>query len=67
MLKNNIKTVLKARKTSVLRLSEIIGLTYASTHSLANREDLSDTKIGTLVKTADALGVDVNTLYTVVQ
>lgn len=62
-MKNNIKELLKAKDMSILKLSEITGLTYSNTHALVNRKDLGTTSLDTLSKVADALNVNVSNLY----
>ena len=63
MLKNLINEVLLSEGMSINQLSQKLGLTYANTHSLVNREDLTDTKLGTLVDVARILRVGVNDLF----
>ena len=63
-MKNNIKNLLKEKEVSILKLSEEIGLTYASTHALVNREDLGTTQFENLKNIAMFLEVDIDSLYT---
>lgn len=65
MLKNLINEVLQNEGMSINQLSQKLGVTYANTHSLVNREDLTDTKLGTLVDVARILRVAVNDLFQV--
>lgn len=66
MLRNLIKEVLSNEGMSINQLSQKLGMTYANTHALVNREDLSDTKLGNLVDVARILDVEVNDLFEVV-
>lgn len=64
MLKNKIKDAMLKERVSINQLSQLLGLTYANTHALVTkREDLSDTKLGTLVDVANILNVEVKDLY----
>lgn len=60
---NNIKKILRQQGKSILALSEYINMTYANTHDLVNRKDLSTTPLGTLLKVAEFLHVDIKALY----
>jgi len=60
---NNIKKLLKDKDLSILKLSEISGITYANTHNLVNRPGLGSTTLETLIKVADVLGVEIKNLY----
>lgn len=62
-LKNNIAKILQVKNISINRLAQEIGLTYSNTHGLVNREDLGDTKLGTLVDVANVLNVNINKLF----
>lgn len=66
MLRNLINEVLSNEGMSINQLSQKLGMTYANTHALVNREDLSDTKLGNLVDVARILDVEVNDLFEVV-
>lgn len=63
MLKNLINEVLSNEGMSINQLSQKLGLTYANTHALVNREDLTDTKLGTLVDVSKILDVEVGDLF----
>lgn len=63
MLKNKIQYYLDKEERSIRWLSRKIGFTYAATHSAVNREDLSTTQLGTVVKIAKVLKVEVTDLY----
>lgn len=62
-MKNNIKMILESKKISIRRLSNEWGKPYAYTHHLVNKEDISNTPIGTLVEVAELLEVDIKDLY----
>lgn len=66
MLRNLINEVLSNEGMSINQLSQKLGMTYANTHALVNREDLSDTKLGNLVDVARILDVEVNDLFEVI-
>lgn len=63
MKKNLINEVLSNEGMSINQLSQKLGLTYANTHALVNREDLTDTKLGTLVDVSKILDVEVGDLF----
>lgn len=60
---NNILTILDEKGISIRELSIGIKMDYAGTHRLVNRASLNTTKLGTLVKIAEYLNVDIQDLY----
>ena len=62
-MRNKIKDILKENRISIISLSEAIGMNYANTHNLVNREDLGDTKLKTLKAVADYLEMEVTDLW----
>ncbi len=63
-LKNNISAILEEKKISIKKLSEVIEMSYSPTYDLVTRDDLSDTRLGTLQKVADYLEVGIDEIYT---
>lgn len=61
--KNNIKIIMAEKRISIRKLASDLKIAYANAYDLVNREDLSDTKLGTLIRIADYLGVDIKDLY----
>jgi DNA-binding Xre family transcriptional regulator len=62
-MKNNIKALLEERDISINKFATDLGMYYKTAHELVNREDLSDTKVGTLQKVAEYLKVKIEDLY----
>lgn len=62
-MKNNIRELLDIKNMSINELSKQIEKDYATTHRLVSRDDLGTTALDTLVKVADALGLNVEMLY----
>ena len=62
-MKNKIKDILKENRISIISLSEAIGMNYANTHRLVNREYLGDTKLKTLKAVADYLEIEITDLW----
>jgi DNA-binding Xre family transcriptional regulator len=61
--KSNIKSILEEKGISIRKLSMDLGMAYANAHDLVNREDLADTKLGTLIQVADYLKVSIEDLF----
>lgn len=62
-MENRISEILKERKMSILKLSEMVDKNYASIHDLVTREDLGETKAKTLKMVADVLDIKVTDLW----
>lgn len=62
-MENRIKDILKDKKISVLKLSNILNMNYASVHNIVNREDLGATQAKTLAIVAKALDVKITDLW----
>lgn len=60
---NNILAILDEKGISIRELAMAINMDYAGMHRLVNRESLDTTKLGTLVKIAEYLNVDIQDLY----
>ncbi len=60
---NNISTILEKKEISILKLSQGIEMTYAATHALVKREDLSTTQFENIKKIAEFLEVEISELY----
>lgn len=60
---NNILDILGKNNISILKMSKDLKMDYSTIHALANRDDLSNTKLGTLISVAEYLNVDIKELY----
>lgn len=64
-VKNEIKGVLEATSISIRSLARMTGKTYKAMYTTCTAEYIDNTRIGTLVDIADALGVRLEDLYTI--
>lgn len=60
---NNIKSLLEKQDLSINKMATDLGMAYKVAHDLVNRDDLSTTQFGTLLKVADYLNVSIEELY----
>lgn len=60
---NNIGNILDEKRISIRELSIGINMDYAGTHRLVNRTNLNTTTLGTLIKIAEYLNVEIQDLY----
>ena len=67
IIKNNIKTILGEREISIHKMAIDLEMGYRGAHDVVNRDDLSATQLGTLVKVANYLNLTVNDLFEVVE
>lgn len=57
-IKNKIPAILKARGMTKSDFQRATGLSYPAAHKLATNDEISDeTRVGTLVKVRDVLGI----------
>ena len=61
---NNILKIIKDKGISIKRLSEDLEMDYSATHKLATRDNLATTQLGTVIKVANYLNVDIKKIYT---
>jgi len=62
-MENRIKDILDEKNLSILKLSKIMDINYATMHSIVNRKDLGTTQAKTLVAVAKTLNVDIEDLW----
>lgn len=62
-MENRIKEILEDKKLSILKLSKIMDINYATMHSIVNRPDLGTTQAKTLLAVAETLDVDIEDLW----
>lgn len=67
IIKNNIKALLGERRISIRQMAIDLNMGYRGTYDVVNREDLSATQLGTLVKVANYLGLKVDDLFEAVE
>lgn len=60
---NNILAILDEKQISIREMAIALNRDYAGMHRLVFRESLDTTKLGTLVKIAEYLNVDIQDLY----
>ena len=60
---NNILAILDEKGISIREMAMAINMDYAGMHRLVNRASLDTTKLGTLMKIAEYLNVDIQDLY----
>lgn len=62
-MENRIKEILKEKNMSILKLSKIMDMNYATMHSIVNRPDLGTTQAKTLLTVAKTLEVNITDLW----
>lgn len=67
MIVSHIKILMKEKKITMKRLEEMTGMSQATMNKARRDGSIAECRLSTLVRIADALGVNVNQLFSHVQ